>query len=238
MKENFRIRLACIVWAVVMVVVQACTADEDGIAVRLKDHEYMPLTVGTYQIYDVTETEYINGPVGETQRYELMMEVIDSTSYVNGYYQYIIHRKTRLNETEPWMAKDTWSATFTDREAVVQEGNVSFVKLVLPISANRIWNGNLYNSMGAEEYRISLFAQAMQVGVQNFTDVVEVTHSNETDAIVGNDVRTELYARGVGLIKRSEEVVTYCSNTPNCIGEQIIQQGVVREQVLIEYGKK
>lgn len=238
MKIDFRKHLTCVAWIVVMVVVQACTVDEDGVPVRLKDHEYMPLAVGVYQIYNVTETEYVNGPTGETQRYELMMEVVDSTSYVNGYYQYIIHRKTRQNADEPWIPKDTWAATFTDREAVVQEGNISFVKLVLPVSANRIWNGNLYNSLGAEEYSISLFAQPMQVGVQNFTDVVEVTHSNETDAIIGNDVRKELYARGVGLIRRSEEVVTYCSNTPNCIGEQIIQQGVVLEQVLIEYGKK
>lgn len=233
--DVLRVKNVCLM--VVLMLLVGCQADDVSGLVRLKDHEYMPLSLGVYQLYQVEETEYVNGPVGETLRYQLKMEVVDSIAYGNGFYTYIIHRQIRPDASQAWTNKDTWSATFTDREAIVQQGNVSFVKLALPLSLDVAWNGNLYNTLGEEEYVVSIFGQSMSLDADSFQDVLEVTHSNEVDDIVGNDIRKEVYARGVGLIKRTEEVVTYCSNTPSCIGEKIIEQGSTREMVLLEYGK-
>lgn len=237
MRSGVVLVLKVVCFVACAMLIQSCDEDEVNGLVRLKDHEYMPLQVGVYQIYEVSETEYVNGPVGVTQRYQLKTEVVDSLPGTGGFYTYVIHRMVRVEATENWQMKDTWSATFTDREAIVQQGNTSFVKLSLPLSLDVSWNGNLYNSLGEETYTISAFGQPMTLGVTDFADVVEVTQSLEEDAIVGNDIRKELYARGIGLIKRTEEVIVYCSNTPSCIGEQIIEQGRMSEQILIEYGR-
>lgn len=228
--------LKTVLFVAMAVLFQRCDEDEKGEMDKSKDQEYMPLVVGFYQVYDVTETVYVNGPVGEVSHYEMKTEIVDSLQGLNGFYTYIIHRQVRADASQDWMNKDTWSATFSDREAIVKEGNTSFLKLVSPLAQNLFWDGNLYNALGEEEYRVSSLGQPMVVNEIEFADVIEVIQSNEVDDIVGNDVRKEVYARGVGLVERTEEVVVYCSQ-PVCIGEKIIESGRVSEQLLLEYGK-
>lgn len=216
---------------------QCCDEDEKDEADKPADQEYMPLVVGFYQRYDVTETRYVNGPEGEVTQYELKTEIVDSLPGLNGVYTYVIHRQVRANADQPWENLDTWSASFSNKEAVVKEGNTAFVKLTSPLAEELFWNGNLYNMLSEENYTVSGIGKPMVVGDTEFTDVVEITHSNETDDIVGNDVRKEVYARGTGLVKRTEEVIVYCSQ-PACIGKKIIESGRIVEQVLLEHGKK
>jgi hypothetical protein len=205
--------------------------------VSLSDAEYLPISKGTYQIYDVTETEYVNGPEGVTLQYELRTRVVDSFPNTNGLYSYIIYRETRATSTEDWDYLDTWTATFNTREAIVQEGNISFVKLSLPLTTDRRWNGNLYNALGEEQYRVSSVNEPTTINELVFNDAVEIVQSDEVDNIIGNDVRKETYAKDIGLINKKIETVVYCSNAPACLGEQIIQEGYVWEQTIKEYGK-
>lgn len=219
----------------VLLAISCESEDKEGI-VQLKDHEYMPLRGGLYHIYNITETEYVNGPIGESTNYQLKMEITDSIPSVNGYFIYVIQLSTRSSTDQEWVPSETWSALFNEREAIVQEGNISYVKLALPLAQDRTWNGNIYNAYGQENYTIGLYAQPLRLGNLNFTDAIEVIQKNETDPIVGNDVRSEIYVRGVGLVSRKVETIVYCSNNQSCIGQQIIESGVNREQVLIEYG--
>lgn len=215
----------------------SCESDDMEGVVQLKDHEYMPLHRGLYHIYAITETEYVNGPEGETTNYHLKIEIADSILSANGYYTYVMQLSTRISYGQDWVPTETWSAIFNEREAIVQEGNISYVKLALPLTANRTWNGNIYNAFGEEVYRIGFFAQSFSVGNVNFIDAIEVIQKNDIDPIVGNDVRKEVYVRGVGLVNRKVETVVYCSNSQSCIGQKIIESGVIKEQVLIEYGR-
>jgi hypothetical protein len=215
---------------------QRCAADEDAL-VLLRDHEYLPLAKGYYWEYQITETIYTNGPEGDAAAYQLRMEVMDSIPHTSGYYSYIVYRSTRSVAGTAWQYQDTWTVTFTDREAIVQQGNISFVKLALPIEEGISWDGNAYNTLGSEDYTITRRGDSFLNADLSLPDVVEVTHRDETDAIVGNDVRKEIYARGVGLVQRTEETITYCSNATTCIGQQQIETGVIRQQVLQAYGK-
>jgi hypothetical protein len=186
----------------------------------------------------MSETIYVNGPVGESRRYQLKMEVIDSVAGANGTYAYVISRQTRLEGESSWTNLDTWSASFEGQEAILQEGNISYVKLTTPVSADLFWDGNRYNSKAEELYTITSSGGSLTVGDESFADVVEITHYEEIDPTVGNDIRKEVYARGVGLVKRSEEVIEYCSDEDECeIGSQVIIRGRIVEQVIISYGK-
>jgi hypothetical protein len=215
----------------------SCMSDETEGIVELKDHEYMPLQKGRYYIYAITETEYVSGPEGQTNNYQLKMEMNDSIATKGDFFTYVIQLSTRFSVDQPWVPTETWSALFNEREAIVQEGNVSFVKLAIPLTLGRIWNGNLYNNIDEEEYSLGFIGQPVRLGNLNFLDAIEVIQKNDTDPIVGNDVRKEIYARGVGLISREVETIVYCSNSQSCIGQKIIESGFVKEQVLIEYGR-
>ncbi len=234
---NLTLSFRVLSFILAVLLVSSCESDEVSGIVQLKDHEYMPLKGGLYHIYAVTETEYVNGPEGESTNYQLKFEIIDSIPAANGYFTYVIQRSARPSTDQPWIPAETWSALFNEREAIVQEGNISFVKLALPLSADRSWDGNRYNAYGEEMYTVGLFAQPLRIGNTNFTDAIEVIQKNETDPIVGNDVRTEIYVRGIGLVSRRVETIVYCSNSQSCIGQQIIESGVIKEQVLIEHGR-
>ena len=226
------------IFAVFFPFLHGCSSEDAPEVNQSTDHEYMPLTLGIYQIYDVSETIYVNGPEGESRRYQLKMEVIDSVEGVNGTYTYVISRQTRLEGEPSWTNLDTWSASFEGQEAVVQEGNISYVKLMTPVSLELFWNGNRYNTKGEENYTITSLDQPMTLSEEVFDDVVEITHNDFLDINTRKDIRKEVYARGVGLVKRSEEVIEYCSDADLCeIGSQIILQGRIVEQVIVEYGK-
>jgi hypothetical protein len=235
MKSDLNFSFRFLFFGAFVALFSTCSEGERTTA-SLSDAEYLPLSLGTYQIYDVTETEYVNGPIGATVQYELRTKVVDSFPGTGGHYSYIIYRETRTAPTEQWDYLDTWTATVNSREVMVQEGNTSFVKLDLPIRTGSRWNGNLYNNLGEEAYSISSFRQPATVNQLVFDDAVEVTQKDEVDDIIGNDVRKETYARGVGLINKKTETVVYCSNTPECLGEKIIQEGYVWEQTIKEYG--
>jgi hypothetical protein len=236
MQKVFLRTVYCVAIVATAQLLQSCLEDDEAL-VLLRDHEYLPLSKGAYWEYEVRESIYTNGPEGETSVYEVKMEVADSLPHSSGYYSYIVYRSTRPAVGTAWQYIDTWTVTFTDLEAIVQQGNTSFVKLALPIQLGMRWNGNAYNTRGEEEYTITKQGETFLGTDVSWQDVVEVTHRDETDAIVGNDVRKEIYARGVGLVLRTEETITYCSNTPSCIGQQQIETGVIRQQTLKAYGK-
>jgi hypothetical protein len=236
MKSVYNLFLRLVLVSVFIIFFITCSNDEN-IKTTLSDKQYLPLSIGLFQIYTITETEYINGLNGITKVYELKTEIMDSILLSDNIYSYVIYRSTRTTPQQAWNYLDTWTATFTDREARVQEGNVSFVKLDLPIANGNSWNGNLYNSLGEEKYMVSILTEPEAVNNLVFDDVLEVVQRNEQDNIVGNDIRKEMYARGVGLISREVETITYCTNTPECLGEQIIQEGFVVQQKIKEYGK-
>lgn len=234
---NLRLSYRVLSVAIAFLICIACQSDEVDGVVELKDHEYMPLQGGLYFIYGITESKYVNGPDGETSDYQLKVEITDSIATNTGFFTYVMQLSTRTSADQPWEPSETWSTTFNEREAIVQEGNISYVKIALPLSPDRTWNGNIYNTKGEEIYSLGFFEQPVRVGNLNFADAIEVIQKNDTDPIVGNDVRKEVYVRGVGLVSRETETVVYCSNSQSCIGQQIIESGVVKQQVLIEYGR-
>jgi hypothetical protein len=218
----------------------ACSQEDNVDSVFLRDQDYLPLAVGHFQVYSVNETIYSNGPEGQLSTYQVKIEITDSLQVSEGVFLYFLQRASRNDQEDEWTPKNTWSARFSDREAIVQEGNIAFVKLVIPITFQLSWNGNKYNSEEEEFYTITKVGSPMKVGVVDYEDVVEVTHRNDSDNIVGKDIRQERYARGIGMISRKEEILTYCTNSPapSCIGKQIIEQGKIVEYILLEYGKK
>lgn len=223
--------LAC----VIVVLLAAACDTEDRKPVDI-GKDYLPVAVGTYQIYAVDETQY-SSVAGVTElHYQLMTEVVDSFPTDDGEYTYVIYRRTRNAETDAWTYLDTWSLRVTDAEAVVNEENIPYVKLTFPAGSGRTWNGNKFNTGAEDRYDMASVGQAYTVGDQRFDQTLVVEQEDNQDLIVFQDKRTEVFAKGVGLIYKETTQLNYCDK-PECLGQQQIESGVIWKQSIILYGR-
>lgn len=200
------------------------------------DTEYFPLEIGLYRIYSVEENIYseLNPPV--LNEYELKTEIVDSFENQEGGITFVIHRSTRDSENDPWDFQETWSARMNSYQAIENEGNVSFVRIVFPASKNKVWDGNILNTLEEDDYVIELSGSksTLETGVE-LNDVVLINQEERLNALV-RDEREEIYARGIGLAYKKSVVLNYCDDS-GCFGQEIIKDGIEYWQVLKEYGK-
>lgn len=220
-------------FAGLLILAGACDSDEQKpIDIGV---DYFPLGKGVYQIYKIDETIYSIGAAPENLNYELMVEIVDSFPNPEGNYTYVIHRKKRQGSSSPWQDLDTWSARGTDRELVATEGNTSFLKLTFPLRKGNTWNGNKYNSLDEDKYRVGSLDESFTAGGTTFEKTLTIDQEDNEDLIVFLDQRKEVYARGVGLIFKEVTQLNYCT-ADNCRGQQIVESGKKYKQEIIEHG--
>lgn len=208
-------------------------------AIPISGQLYFPLRVGNYQIYQVSEANIQNTLCTDTNQpavtYELKVLTYDSVKNAEGGYSYLIHRYTRSDSTQSWTDKDTWSARVTANQVVVSEGNTSYVKLIFPLVNNSKWNGNLFNNLGEEDYRLTNFNQPYQLtSGKKYATTQTVVQSDNQDFFVFYDKRIEVYAPSVGLIYKETTQLTYFQDP--CYGQQKVKSGIVYSQALKSSG--
>jgi hypothetical protein len=211
---------------------------EDPFIVQDYGHDYFPLRVGMYSIFDVESivySQFNSSDEPETARYQLQTEVVDSFNNTAGTITYVIHRSTRPNSTAGWEFLDTWSWRIEGEMAVVQEGNTPVVKLAFPLAEGLRWNANAFNALEVDHYSITTLGAPLTVNQLDFTKTVTVEQEVYDDKVTRKDVRTEVYAKGVGLIRREASELVYCTQQV-CLNNQIIESGTIYKQEITEYG--
>lgn len=216
---------------------------QDSVTPQNTDQEYFPLRKGYYQLYDIDETTYELG-VAQARQYQLKVAVIDSFVNGTGVYTYVLQRSIRATSSDPWESAETWSAELRKREVVVTQGSTPFVVLSFPVETGREWNGNSFNTEvnpvsgeNEDRYQITETAGNHTINGLSFTDCLTVLQEDNQEFIVYFDQRSEVYARNVGLISKKTTQLKYCNDQDrNCIGQQIIDEGIIYEQTIREYG--
>jgi hypothetical protein len=197
------------------------------------DASYLPLKKGVYQVYDVDSVWYTLTGKHE-EHYELLTEVVDSFPNTEGGHTYVIYRYKRPDAGSDWTYHDTWSARISGHRVIVSEGATAFVKFTLPLIEGATWNGNTFNDLGKDDYEMLSVGNSYTVNGTAFPDCAEVNQNNDDDIIVRTDIRNEVYARDVGLIKREIRILNYCTAGCAVFGE--IESGVEYTQTIKEYG--
>jgi hypothetical protein len=209
--------------------------------------DYFPLKVGAYQIYSIDET-HINQTIEQKSIYELKLQVLDSSLNQEGGFSYTIQRQKRDNPGLPWKNIDAWTSRVAGRQAIVKEGNTSYVKIAFPTMNGLEWDGNSFNDLGGDQscgenkdrpcdtYSLeSLGKEFVVADGMAFTETLTVVQNENMDLIVKQDVRKEVYAKGIGLIYKESVILEYCS-TDDCKGDQKVDKGLRYKQVIKEYG--
>ncbi|NJN42136.1 MAG: hypothetical protein HC811_07855 [Flammeovirgaceae bacterium] len=225
------------------------SCDEDAQIPPSSDLDYFPLQTGLYWVYEVEETTNLQG-TENSEVYELEYKITDSIPGSDKLAVFIITRSIRGNPADAWTILDTWSSRANSIEGIMQEGNIDFVKMSFPLSKGKSWDGNAYNtfggseSCGSEEYACDLYSitayatpytATTSSGSEIYTDAIVIEQSNITDLIVAQDIRTEVYARNVGLIYKESVQIEYCT-VGSCLGQQVVDKGSWYYQRLIDYG--
>lgn len=210
-------------------------------------NEFVPIQVGAYWEYDVTETTIspVNGQTNELT--ELRVDAIDVVS-LNGQQTFILQRRTRPQGSSTWQPAETWSARVEEFQYVLQEGNVPYVRLQFPMVEGKTWNGNALNTLdGTEEcttdgsltcdnYEATGLYEPFELpGVLLYDDTVTIVENDEDDPIIMKDLRKAVYAKDIGMVYREETHLEYCTIGP-CIGQQVVENGTILRLTLTAYG--
>lgn len=198
--------------------------------------DYFPLETGSYRIYSVEEVRYASGSEPQTEHYELMTQIADSFPAPDQALTYVIFRSKRADDSQPWEVVDTWSARKDNVHAIMSEGNTPFVKLSFPVRNGGRWDGNEYNTLGEDVYDLKNVGQSMELNGLIFENTATVEQEVNDDPIVFRDERTEIYARGVGVISRQIVQLHYCTDDL-CLGQQVVIDGLELDMKIKDYGK-
>lgn len=207
-------------------------------SIREMPVDYLPVHAGHFQVYDVSDIRYELG-VPETLAYQLKTVVTDSFVNASGAMSYVIYRSTRNTQSDTWQYLDTWSLTLNNREAVVSEENIAYLKLKFPATEGFEWNGNTYNTLADDGYKILETNAVYEYGGSTFTDCITVEQSDNDDFVVFLDQRKEVFSKHVGLIYKETTQLNYCTQTElNCIGRQYVETGLIYKQTIAGYGQE
>ncbi|MEJ2004276.1 MAG: hypothetical protein P8X57_04770, partial [Cyclobacteriaceae bacterium] len=139
---------------------------------------------------------------------------------------YVIYRYRRDSENDAWTFLTTWSARLENNRIVVQEGNIPFIKLSLPVRAGLMWDGNALNARSEDTYLMAGVNLDETVSGKPVS-ALQVIQEEFDDLIVGErDIRHEWYARDIGLIRREIIKLDLCP-IDNCPNQEVIEGGIV-----------
>lgn len=185
-------------------------------------HSYFPYKPGYKIYYDVDSTIWDDFT---GQMYFSQSQILDIyESYFNdgsGNQTIRIERFQRKNDDEEWKINKVYTANLNITRAEITEDNLRQVKLVFPLLNNKSWDANSYNSLDKEVWRITELNKAFQINNLNFDSTLIVSQSDESN-LISEDIRYEIFANNVGLIKKYEKSVSKNIATQEIIKGKLI----------------
>ncbi|KYG81219.1 hypothetical protein AWW67_07630 [Roseivirga seohaensis] len=231
---------ACLSFFIVILALSSCQTGEDPIPAPDADQgkSYFFMVENKYREYNVREIRYSAVDISDTLVYQLREEVHQSFVNSQGEESRIIHRLTRDNDTQPWVLDSVWTARIEKDRAVSIENNISIVKMVFPSQAERVWDGNIFNTKEADQFKILNFGVLTNIAVNNdleTTSTMTIEQENDEDGITFRNIRREIYADSIGLISKLYNVVKICSRQ-ECLGEEKIESGRFYRETIYAHG--
>lgn len=202
--------------------------------------QYFPLDSGAWRDFDVVEIK-IDEPIAlfDTQQY-IVRERFGGIFIDNvGDTLRQIERFRRASENEKWQPMNTWLAYVNGTEVIQIEENTRIVKMQLPLTIGKQWNGNAYNrtdTLQKYQFRVDSIDCPAVVGRFRFDSVLTVSQKNELTAI-SKVLVAERYAAGIGMVEKVQIDIYSDSYAPNIDIENRVTQGTMIYLTLIDFGK-
>ena len=187
----------------VLSVLIGCNRNDDDATVAPQiGYNYFPLNIGSTWIYKVDSIAYDdNGPSQaiDTFYYQYKEHIAETIEDDMGQPLYIINRYYRMHDSDTWQQVRNFAAQIVDNKAKRVEENNRFVRLVFPLKARNMWDGNLFNAQGNQIYKIVEF-ETPYVFQNNTVKSVKVEESNVSN-FIEEIKRYQTYAENIGRVE-------------------------------------
>ncbi|MDZ4793734.1 MAG: hypothetical protein SGI83_05590 [Bacteroidota bacterium] len=214
----------------------SCNEKEEFVTENIKD--YLPLTTGKYIIYRLDSLVFTQfGRTIETHRYQQKDQVDGIFTDLAGRTSYRIQRYLRDSlGTGYWQPLSTYVITPLTDQIELQEDNLRFIKLHMPITNGFSWKGNRYiptdaysqkynfsndNEMELWDYYYDGLASPFSYRGYNYTNVLSVEEIDEAfnvpitspTSYAAKSRAVEKYSKSIGLVYQEYELWEYQPNT-------------------------
>lgn len=132
----------------------SCDKDTEDLSEISQGQKFFPTEIGKYIVYDydsIIWNDQLRAPV--PYKGQLRYYVADSFRDASGRLSYVINVQIRKNDTDPYLPNDVIYVTATGEHAEFKQRNITFLKMVFPVSNGKSWNGNAMIPLGDEDYK-------------------------------------------------------------------------------------
>ena len=204
--------------------------------------DYAPLKVGKFITYSLDSLVYTNFGAVEAHRfYEVKYLTADSITDILGRKAFRIVRFIRTLPNGTFTADNTFLAVNTGNNYEFTENNLRYLKLVQPIRNDFSWKGNSaidVSSLGTDlqylfdwDYTYAKVGEPKTVGTFSLANTITVNQIDESvnlpvippgspnaTNIASKDYSQEIYAKGIGMVRREFLHFEYQLAFPGYIG--------------------
>ncbi len=187
-------------------------------------YDFQPLEVGLFWLYEVDQTIHFGENDSEQTQFFYRDKILSFYTNEAGEQVFVVQRDKSFDRIE-WSLGLAYTWIKRDFSLVRTVENQALVTLVFPPTDRVIWNGNVYRDAAEDEFSL-----------ENSGDFVLVNQEDSDDEVTYRDIRYEVYEKGVGMVEKYDEVLTYCSRN-DCLGDKLIDSGVKIHMKLVGNGK-
>ena len=197
------------------------------------EQDYQPLEIGNFWIYDVEETIFFGENDFEESEFFYRDRIRTSFRNAENEIVYIVQRAKSSNKID-WTVEIEYTLQYRDQILIRIINNSPLAALTFPPKIGTRWNGRIYQAEGNDDFEIAQIGTSELTGFEGVSSV-RVNQEDLDDEITIRDIRYEIFGKGIGLLEKYDEVVTYCSRN-DCLGQQLINSGSKTYLKLVEYG--
>lgn len=197
--------------------------------------DYQPLEIGLFWIYEVDQTTYFGENDSEDEQF--FYRDLVRTFYLNEEREQVfVINRAKSTDRSNWTTQFEYTLLRRDFKLLRTIENQTVVNLVFPPKLGTTWDGNIYRDKNEDEFEIDSVGNNMMGGGSS-DNIVRVNQEDSDDKITFRDIRYEIFEKGVGIIEKYDQVITYCSRN-DCLGKQLIDSGSEVYMKLVENGKQ
>lgn len=192
--------------------------------------DFYPMLTGKYIIYNVDSIIYNETIADDTTHWQIREQVMDTFYDLDNVLNFRIERSRRADELSAWQVLDVWSVRNKNGNIERDENDLRFIKLAEPVIINSNWDGTAYlgNLFALPYYRECDRLDFLENWEYTYTttdsnatingllfDSIVTVKQQGADNLIEQNYAIELYASGIGLIKK--EFFHYTSQNTNDI---------------------
>lgn len=191
-------------------------------------YNYYPLHLN--QVKEFFVTNIVHNSFGkDTTTYFLKEIITDYNINMEGDTVYRVERYWKVDSSLSYEIKDVWTSKKNLSAGYLNEENITYTKLIFPLSLNIYWNGNAFNNLGYQEYSIESLNIPFQLNNVIFDSSLTVIQNYKSNLLEFENSK-EIYAIGIGLIYKEDVQVEINSGNISDIN-----QGYEYYQEIINY---